>query len=767
MLHMLEPEHISFNDAIATSLCELFCSSLVSKNISQSNFGSDGLKWLQKLCTESTCIPERFEPLHLSLSRILSRMQTALTVYRYSFIGCYILANRSSSSGDQRSVLPAWGTEFLKVLSVHNMDFHVESVANPSKKIWETPSMEANIAAARAMQDSAQYRCKHNSEMITTIRDDLQHQLSQRYPVLVPPGKDYKLDHSNFGELRTHLRTLLYYAEVDSVSHILVPAAAANWHEIVQALLELGVPPGYNSAFDQCLQFNSADAARVLVETGEFEGYVRDIIIGTARHGSDRVLRNLLRLGMCKIYKVASSVRERHGEEPPLTTYGDERNDLMTVAATSGHIDILDALLQIDGISLNHRDGRGLMPVHHAAARSAGEMWPVLLQLRRLGADISAKDFQGMTPMMHAAKTGHLDVLEELLKERSVVSSLMDEGGKTVLFHLLSRDMKEANKEEKEKSVKLLRIMRGLGLDPSTPVSGYTTLMVAAAAGNAHLIHDLLSEQYRDYDYVLNLVNNHDSTGRTALYFAAEAGHISTIQELLQQSNLDLGLTDQSSWTALSVAAAKGHWEVVKFLLEDPKMEKVLGTRASKHPTTPSGGTKEDSPPTMNDHAILASSRSGNVRTLKLLLEDGRIDPDARLGVHSVTALYGAVLYERTEAVKILLSSGRVNPNIAGDWGNTPLHTAVRIHDVETAKLLLEAGAKVDITDTEGRTALDLAKETQMKAMRDLFTRHEELSFESDDRSNKKERAALSVEHEGVVGDLRPRDETLSLRWRD
>lgn len=94
----------------------------------------------------------------------------------------------------------------------------------------------------------------------------------------------YKLDHYRVGKLRSKLRTLVYYANVESVGEILALAAAANWYEIVQAILDKGVSPSYqgeagNYAFDQCILHNSADAARTLMESGEFEGYDNYIMI--------------------------------------------------------------------------------------------------------------------------------------------------------------------------------------------------------------------------------------------------------------------------------------------------------------------------------------------------------------------------------------------------------------------------------------------------------------------------------------------------------
>ena len=62
------------------------------------------------------------------------------------------------------------------------------------------------------------------------------------------------------------------------------------------------------------------------------------------------------------------------------------------------------------------------------------------------------------------------------------------------------------------------------------------------------------------------LVDAADEDGRTALYVAAENGHVAVVQALLQAgANVDAARTTDF-WTPLHIAAENGHVAVVKTL---------------------------------------------------------------------------------------------------------------------------------------------------------------------------------------------------------
>ncbi len=83
---------------------------------------------------------------------------------------------------------------------------------------------------------------------------------------------------------------------------------------------------------------------------------------------------------------------------------------------------------------------------------------------------------------------------------------------------------------------------------------------------------------------------------------------------------------------------------------------------------------------------------------------------------HSRTVLNLAMSEGRTEMAKMILNSGKAGVNIPDCRGRTPLHWAVRgagnwkwPWGEELVQMLIGAGAKLDIQDKDGSTALHLA----------------------------------------------------------
>jgi ankyrin repeat protein len=123
--------------------------------------------------------------------------------------------------------------------------------------------------------------------------------------------------------------------------------------------------------------------------------------------------------------------------------------------------------------------------------------------------------------------------------------------------------------------------------------------------------------------------------------------------------------------------------------------------------------------------AFLRASQSGDVPLMKLLLERGA-DPhiNTELGITPLAVAAGigwveGVTHEwstpRTvEAVKLLLSLG-IDPNAQASTGRTALHGAAHKGATEVVKLLVAAGARMDIRDfgnTDNRGSPELAAHT-------------------------------------------------------
>lgn len=189
--------------------------------------------------------------------------------------------------------------------------------------------------------------------------------------------------------------------------------------------------------------------------------------------------------------------------------------------------------------------------------------------------------------------------------------------------------------------------------DAQAPVTargrhGVTALMVAARAGSAPLVEQLLARGAR--------VEAERRGGAKALHYAAQGGHPQIIRRLVR-AGAELNAPAANGWTALTVAAALGRAAAVDTLLE------------------------------------------------------AGADPN-RVDVYGWTPLMRAVDNAYPEAVRVLLSHPAVRLDLTDDAGMTALHHAARRGMDRLAVALLEHCANPRVRDQNGFTPAILARRT-------------------------------------------------------
>lgn len=189
-------------------------------------------------------------------------------------------------------------------------------------------------------------------------------------------------------------------------------------------------------------------------------------------------------------------------------------------------------------------------------------------------------------------------------------------------------------------------------------------------------------------------VNKRDSWGRSALWIAAQTGHLDCVR-LLVEAGSELNAVSTSARLPLHVAVDEGHAEVVKYLID----EGADVDRADHNGRTP----------------CHFAAFKGIVPVLEMLFKhNARYSARDREGL---TPVHSAVQQsDNLPAIECLLQHG-ASPHTPDDNGKTPLHSAAA-KGSPAVFLLLDAGADVTMRDCQGRTAYEYLPFTASNTVR-------------------------------------------------
>jgi uncharacterized protein len=192
-------------------------------------------------------------------------------------------------------------------------------------------------------------------------------------------------------------------------------------------------------------------------------------------------------------------------------------------------------------------------------------------------------------------------------------------------------------------------------------------LIAAAERGETLVVRRLLAERVN--------VNMRDGRGRTALLAATQRNH-ADVARLLINEGADVNAKDFIQDTPFLVAGAEGRAEILKLM---------LGAQPDLKSVNRFGGT-----------ALIPACHRGHVETVKLLLTTA-IDKD-HVNHLGLTALMEAVVLgdggpHHSEIVRLLVAAG-ANVNIPDRDGVTPLGHARQRGYADMVRILEAAGAR-------------------------------------------------------------------------
>lgn len=374
------------------------------------------------------------------------------------------------------------------------------------------------------------------------------------------------------------------------------------------------------------------------------------------------------------------------------------------------------------GASANAVDKDGVTALSFAAE---GKSTAVAKLLLRAGADVNKAGPDHASPLCRAALFGLEEITETLLGAGAKINVVCRGHGDTPLMEALLGAMYTSMPDELKGGV------TGTGDGEAGDGKDGATADEETSDDDKRILR-VLSTPRKDFIAVarlllargadVNVVAKCD-LGESALMYAAWGADLEMVKELLSRGSEEEVMTRALSWLrkleseygqtkhlalpALSKEQTallewgektKAAYEEIEVLL------RAAGAKPTEDEDRREDETNAADPEEVAGDAFKETIERNDLKDLERLIKAYRGHP---LGASVLPgALRTAVIYDRPEAVKLLLAWG-VDPNV-GRY--SALMHAAKEGKVEYVRLLLEGGADVNAADDEGKTALDYAE---------------------------------------------------------
>jgi hypothetical protein len=337
-------------------------------------------------------------------------------------------------------------------------------------------------------------------------------------------------------------------------------------------------------------------------------------------------------------------------------------------------------------VNVNATDRQGRTPLHYAAEHGD----PVLARFFiAMGASVDARDNEQRTPLSISAE-----------KKDAATASVLVEAGANIHFPMRD-NTSPAHIAVQENAAFLSALLNPVSMS-STDSTGRTILHIAADAGRTEAVNTIIMA-----GSILSARDNRDETALDiALRRTDSKNHAEIAASLIlagENSNNPLftyfapavrsanyNIRSSDGMAPLHYIARRGYMGYMSFMLEknaDVNIKNASGA-APLH----------------------EAARSGHLNIMEALLNYGADINTQDAKGNSV--LHIAIPPENVlRATNLFLSRG-INPNLRDEHGDSSLHVAIHLNRSEAVlRALLSGGADVTIRDIDGKTPLYIAIE--------------------------------------------------------
>ncbi|XP_041636316.1 ankyrin repeat domain-containing protein 16 isoform X2 [Cheilinus undulatus] len=329
----------------------------------------------------------------------------------------------------------------------------------------------------------------------------------------------------------------------------------------------------------------------------------------------------------------------------------------------------LDDSTAVQTVCRKHFGRSGDTLLHYAARH--GHLDIVEYLVKHVGMDVEVYNNDYKRPLHEAASMSHRDCVSFLLKEGAKVDSLKKADWTPLMMACTRRNLD------------VIQELLQHGADPSLRnKDGWNSFHIACREGDPSIVQHLLL-------IAPDVWRTESKTRRTPLHTAAMHGCEEIVQILLERCSYTADSADSCGVTPFMDAVRNGHVSVARLLLE-------------KHQASPTAAD------TLGAQPLHQVAVTGQEEALRFLVRDLNVDVNQRATKIQLTALHYAAKEGHTSTIKTLLELG-ANLHIRDSKERTALHMASIGQHADAVRTLLQLGLR-DSEDSSGTTARQLAR---------------------------------------------------------